>query len=679
MNNLVRMVFNNFIRVLVCLFVAEAAFAVGIQQEVPASSIWVELGAGKAMTATQKRTLFVTDCGTLSTVNAVISHHEKNNATLRIVTYNVHNWLDSLFKHNYDGIMHVIATIKADVLVLQEAGLFDTKKVYSDLQGMGYAHIVFCPIKEGTKGQVGNLIASKYPFTKAPRKQCYGVDKNRKQEEGTKKPETMNFINAELALPGGKTVSVYDVYLMYGLKPEDHRAKELEELLQAMEADACPNKIILGDFNAVRARDYAYQVNGKTVWDLLQANDASRGGIKTPTHALQLLETKGWQDSFAKAGVQGPRFTVWPGKVVDYIWVTPTWQLPIVGSYVYYDAASDHLPIIADIQMRLITPTMVFLDNDNLKQRVKQLWGHEIALYSESVIKPLMLNEVKYHDTHYCFYHAQQPIFQLIHDLSRELWEALGNGSVPDDYTFLRFWRNDVGAQTVNEFIDAHERGNHETRWYNRQMAEKILSVNLALFGNLNHDGECSFHYFLKNFSVNQNFYDQGLHDTKQIAHHLVKNVLAQLDLQNIYAQPLCDLTDLLQSKTGNLFQILVPKEKVDDWVYVCHGSGHYGYGTPYRVNDLSRDPIVQAAYNPYKKRFTKISPILDAYRRNPESIEHIDKIQARLVFVPEVLNPQSGIKIIRFSSIEPQALQEYTKKLKELVAQMLSEKQSYK
>ncbi len=330
---------------------------------------------------------------------------------------------------------------------------------------------------------------------------------------------------------------------------------------------------------------------------------------------------------------------------------------------------------LAHAPKRVITPTMVFLEDPVLKQRVRQTWGKEIAQYSDSVIKPVLFNEVRYNYTHYCFYHAQQPFFQLVHDLSGLLYKKLGKGNVPDDFVFLRFWQDGVEQMNANAFIDARENGDHTMRWYNREVAGKVLSVNLALFGNLGSDGECSFHYFLKNYSVNNNFQDKGLRDAKDIAHHLVRDILEKSGLNVDYAQPLSNLIDLLECKTGNLFQILIPKEKVNDWVYVCHGSGTYGFGTPYRLNNLSDNARVQAAFNPYKNRFVKISPLLDAYKENSESLFNMNKIQARIVFVPELLDPRNGLKVIKYGTIEPKALAQYHRKLEEIVDRMMARK----
>jgi hypothetical protein len=315
---------------------------------------------------------------------------------------------------------------------------------------------------------------------------------------------------------------------------------------------------------------------------------------------------------------------------------------------------------------------MAFLNEPKLLKRVKTLWGKEIELYRKNIIRPILHNEYRYNDTHYCFYHAQQPVFQLIHDLTKELYTHL-IGPVPEDFVFLRFWQNAVEQNNVNDFIDAQENGNHTMRWYNRIMAEKILSLNIALFGNLKKNGECSFYYFLQNYSVNNNFKDKGLHDSLSIAKHLIQEILTKLNLDSSYANRLSELVSLLQAPTGNLFQIFIPKNKVDDWVYICHGSSKYGFGTPYRNNTLSNEPLIQAAYSQTKNRFTKISPILEAYRKNPQVIDRMDTIQARLVFVPETLDPRSGLKIIKFSTIPAINVATYQAKLKAIIHEMLN------
>jgi endonuclease/exonuclease/phosphatase family metal-dependent hydrolase len=185
---------------------------------------------------------------------------------------------------------------------------------------------------------LGNLIASKYPF----------IDSSSKVYTGEPAGDQRNFVHAKIRLPTNEIVSIYGTHLNVTDESERRRVSEVEELLKIVEADATPNKVIAGDFNAVRPTDYQYAIAGKKVWDLLVADDRSRG-IATPTVALQLLERAGFKDSFAMTRALGPLFTVWSGKIVDFIWLSRGWYLPVYGSYVYYSAASDHCPVITDI------------------------------------------------------------------------------------------------------------------------------------------------------------------------------------------------------------------------------------------------------------------------------------------------------------------------------------------
>ena len=70
-----------------------------------------------------------------------------------------------------------------------------------------------------------------------------------------------------------------------------------------------------------------------------------------PCVALNYLLEKSWKDSFEVSGFQPPQFTTWSGTRIDFLFLNPVWNLPLKGSYVYYDWASDHIPVIMDIDL----------------------------------------------------------------------------------------------------------------------------------------------------------------------------------------------------------------------------------------------------------------------------------------------------------------------------------------
>ena len=69
----------------------------------------------------------------------------------------------------------------------------------------------------------------------------------------------------------------------------------------------------------------------------------------------------------------------------------------------------------------------------------------------------------------------------------------------------------------------------------------------------------------------------------------------------------------------GNLLQIFIPKNKVDQCVYLARA-----FGTPYE------SVIAPAAYDYAKKRHTRIGPVLEKYINNPASIVDLDRLQGR-------------------------------------------------
>ena len=64
------------------------------------------------------------------------------------------------------------------------------------------------------------------------------------------------------------------------------------------------------------------------------------------------LENNEFQDCFTKSKQQCPKFTVWSGTAVDFMYLDKKWDLPIAGCHTYYSSASDHLPVIMDVKVK---------------------------------------------------------------------------------------------------------------------------------------------------------------------------------------------------------------------------------------------------------------------------------------------------------------------------------------
>ncbi|HEV2601990.1 MAG TPA: ankyrin repeat domain-containing protein [Candidatus Babeliales bacterium] len=332
--------------------ISDARKGVGVRsdaarlKEYRPATIWQEYGDGKTVTKQDMRALYFKDCARDAIYNARIP--EKTARVVRIATYNVHLWKDLSGNHAYQDILEVIAQIQADVLVLQEVLMFDEAQIKKDLAGLGYVYPpTFAPMDQIGGVQFGTMIVSKYPFVQPPSRIVYAANNQR---------EKRNFINAKIRVSGDSIVSVYGTHL--DVRDETGKTRELQvrELLEHVQKDEHDNIVLAGDWNAVRRSDYEYEVAGKSVWDMQTEQFLKRveGRFELheiPTNALQDIERNNFKDCFTAAGIAGPKYTVWSGTEVDFIFCAQKWNLSIDGCYLYFSAASDHLPVIMDVRI----------------------------------------------------------------------------------------------------------------------------------------------------------------------------------------------------------------------------------------------------------------------------------------------------------------------------------------
>jgi endonuclease/exonuclease/phosphatase family metal-dependent hydrolase len=318
-------------------------------QETPISTIWEEIARNINLTRKQKIDLFIRDSKRLASENAKIPVHEINNNTVRIATYNIHFWSNPWTDPNYSEIMQTIKEINADILMLQEVSWGPTtynkktgiKILEQQFKDLGYKYgglSSFCHGASYFGAPFGNIIFSKYPFIADPVNKSFRKNRNR------------CFTTATIKLPNNKIVSVYSTHLEVFDTDESIRLEQITELIQFIEQTGQKNVLIGGDFNSIRKLDYEYYTHGKYVWDLLLAENR-RLNFQTQQKALNALSKAGFTDSFTHANLPRPKFTVWSGLVVDFIFLSKHWDIPIDGCYIFYTAASDHLPVIVDLKV----------------------------------------------------------------------------------------------------------------------------------------------------------------------------------------------------------------------------------------------------------------------------------------------------------------------------------------
>lgn len=319
-----------------------------VQEHLPAS-IWQAYATEGVLDRATIAPSFIKDCARDAVQNQRIP--EKTPGIVRIAIYNVHFWTDPLKQKNYPSILETIKTINADILLLQEVRLFNPEKIENDFKALGYTHQTFMSMKLWGNDPFGNMIVSKHPYIGEPVKKIYDSDKEQSEKR--------NFINRLIQLPHNKTISLYNTHLDVRDATGLMRTLEAQELVETAAHDINQNVLLAGDWNAVRQRDYQYHVSGKLVWDLQTTNFIQwqkASGVQNimqhiPTEPLDLIEKHRFKDCFTQAGGTGPYYTVWTGTVVDFIFCAQTWNLPIVGCYIYYSAASDHLPVIMDVNI----------------------------------------------------------------------------------------------------------------------------------------------------------------------------------------------------------------------------------------------------------------------------------------------------------------------------------------
>lgn len=235
------------------------------------------------------------------------------------------------------------------------------------------------------EGNLYNCIYSKFPFVGKAIEKQYTTNPELSlkmyQGAGAANPEQRCFVGARIQLPNKKEISVYGTHLEVrpimarsadgkgrGLTPDVARKEQMEELLDYIKNNDANNNIIIGaDFNSFRKQDLqAYTIGGTPLWSLLEkdwsnilketAKDVPQGlgnfVDKTPaaaTAALDYVASQGYKDSFALGGFVSPQFTVWTGTMIDFLLLSPTWNLGLKGGYAFYSWASDHIPVIIDI------------------------------------------------------------------------------------------------------------------------------------------------------------------------------------------------------------------------------------------------------------------------------------------------------------------------------------------
>jgi hypothetical protein len=306
------------------------------------------------------------------------------------------------------------------------------------------------------------------------------------------------------------------------------------------------------------------------------------------------------------------------------------------------------------------------------------------------IISTVLAQEETYKDSYYVFYHGTDNVWRLAQDVYTKLY-AHFNPAVLDksakDFVFLRFSKQ-YPAIKPQDFLLVELKKNGLINDHGA-MGEMLLAVNLALFGNVGVPSECSWEYFIKS---------RGHTNPDQMTYERIMN---SFGLTHKYIKELMSLVHLYQTKEQTLLQIFVPQNVIDDigylawirgipadenimdWVLGSVRSKRFPK-TQQSLDTLTKifkdkqeeNPLFRGLIEEVKIGKFSLNNFLHTYRNNPGSIRHINNVMARLIFTSNILlNPQSGVKIFRYSTATSGQLNLYDKRLNELIKKILSEK----
>lgn len=305
---------------------------------------------------------------------------------------------------------------------------------------------------------------------------------------------------------------------------------------------------------------------------------------------------------------------------------------------------------------------------DSLKQLISEKFGSIVNNKDlddyVNLIYQMNENEKNFED-YYAFYHGHSVDIGFVFDIQTAIRKYFGLGSFEYFSPYMRFY-NTVKQRNILDFMNYYE----SYGWIDQcsPLQDQVLSVNFVPINNYTYSGSCTFDYFVKGYSMGCSKY-------------ILNDLFNELNLNCNYIDKLYNVYKLymVPEKAGHLLQILIPKDLVDNFVYLAVPGG-----APIR------DKIDGIDYDTSNMRNKYISQFLDKYINNASSIKMLDrysgnfssapvidildKVQGRIVFMPQFYDRASRIKIFRFNFIKPENIKKYKQEVDKIVSDMILE-----
>lgn len=303
--------------------------------------------------------------------------------------------------------------------------------------------------------------------------------------------------------------------------------------------------------------------------------------------------------------------------------------------------------------------TADFLKNPEYCTAIKRQWKDDLVAFGDA-IKEMLENEERYRKDYFVFYHAQGSANRILVEFLKNLYEFRNKVPLRSDFEYLRFWHDGSDYADVNSYLDSFGIPNPFSKigdLYDGGRADiraALLSVNPVLFGHFYWDGECTFNYFL--------------HD--KMVGPFIKGELQKLfdyyGFDKGYIKGLFEVSDQFETRTGDIVQIFVPKNVVNDCAYLCEA-----WGIPMKnfILDKNGKPLALNDYDVIRERYAKCDGILNVIQNDIGVIKNAPSIQLRLFFSKSgpLLNPGLDAKMFRFTTLAPLKLADYKKQIRAL------------
>lgn len=232
------------------------------------------------------------------------------------MSYNIHVGVGMDKKLDLQRIADVIKKEKPDLVGLQEVdrGVKRTegKDEIAELAKMTAMHFAFAHNLDYQGGQYGVAILSRYPIAAT----------DHRKYENKREAERRGMLRAEVNV-AGRTVNFVTTHLDY--QHDDSRLFETEQLLSFLTGVKGP-MIVAGDFNDEPTGSSYKSMLGRFEDSWIRSRTKAKGeGLSYPSDK--------------------------PVKRIDYIFTTPG-TMKTKRAWIVNTLASDHLPLVAEVEVR---------------------------------------------------------------------------------------------------------------------------------------------------------------------------------------------------------------------------------------------------------------------------------------------------------------------------------------